>query len=155
MTDKNHAPLDMAEVMRKYAVWEAAAARLVPDNKQRLFTFLALVPITRVIVTFDGEGDSGQIEDIQPYNGDTQVDLPKGKVEILDLAYGANDAEPRQLAAQDALETLAYALLRDKHEGWENSDGAYGEFTFDVTAGTITLDYNERFMSSEFHQHSW
>ena len=30
------------------------------------------------------------------------------------------------------------------HDGWENSDGAYGDFTFDVAERTITLDYNER-----------
>ncbi|MCC4232604.1 hypothetical protein LL253_07860 [Sphingobium soli] len=155
MTDTDRSPLDMAEVMRNYEAWETAAAKLVPDNKQRLFAHLASTSITRVVVTFGGEGDSGQIEDIQPYEGETQVDLPKGKVEILDFPYGAKQSTPRKLSTHEALETLAYDLLRDKHEGWENSDGAYGEFTFDVTAGTITLDYNERFMSSEFHQHSW
>ncbi|KEZ19420.1 hypothetical protein CP98_01941 [Sphingobium yanoikuyae] len=50
---------------------------------------------------------------------------------------------------------MAYDLLKEKHDGWENSDGAYGEFTFDVAAQTITLDYNERFMSSEHHAYSW
>ncbi len=39
------------------------------------------------------------------------------------------------------------------HDGWENSDGAHGDFTFDVGERTITLDYNERYMQSEYSLH--
>ena len=155
MTDTANPPLDLDAVMQRYAVWERAAAALVPENKARLFAFLASARITRVIVTFDGEGDSGQIEDIQPYKGEKEAKLPKGKVELLDLPYGARQVNPRKCSATDALEALVYELLREKHDGWENSDGAYGDFTFDVSAGTITLDYNARCMSSEAFQHNW
>lgn len=147
--------IDMAATMERYAAWEAAAAKLVPDNKQRLFAHLASANITRVVVIFDGEGDSGQIEDVQAYIGDEQASLPEGKVESLDLPYGEAGPVLREHSIEMALETLAYDLLREKHEGWENSDGAYGEFTFDATAGTITLDYNERFTSSEHHAYNW
>lgn len=153
-TESWHA-IDMAATMARYTAWEAAAAKLVPDNKQRLFAHLALANITRVVVIFDGEGDSGQIEDIQAYVGDEQASLPEGKVDSLDLPYGETQPVLRRHRTALALETLAYDLLREKHAGWENSDGAYGEFTFDVTARTITLDYNERFMSSEHHAYSW
>jgi len=155
MTDISQPVIEMDAVMQKYALWEAAAAALVPDNKARLFAFLACARITRVIVMFDGEGDSGQIEDITAYQGDDQVPLPGGKVASLDLPYGETRPVERQHGAELAIETMAYDLLKEKHEGWENSDGAYGEFTFDVAAGTITLDYNERFTSSEHHAYSW
>ncbi|MEQ1518940.1 MAG: DUF6878 family protein, partial [Usitatibacteraceae bacterium] len=39
--------------------------------------------------------------------------------------------------------------------GWENNDGAYGEFTFTVSDQSIALDYNERFTSSEHFAHEW
>lgn len=55
----------------------------------------------------------------------------------------------------EAIETLAYAFLESTHGGWENNGGAYGEFDFDVAAGTITLDYNERFESSENYTHEF
>ena len=48
---------------------------------------------------------------------------------------------------------LAYDFLGQTHGGWENSDGAYGDFTFDVAERTITLDYNERHMESDYSQH--
>ena len=54
---------------------------------------------------------------------------------------------------RDAVEALAYAFLEETHGGWENNEGAFGEFTFDVAERTITLDYNERFESSEYSQH--
>ena len=61
-----------------------------------------------------------------------------------------SNADP---AVRDAIETLAYDFLGQTHGGWENSDGAYGDFTFDVADRTITLDYNERHMESDYSQH--
>jgi hypothetical protein len=52
-----------------------------------------------------------------------------------------------------SIERLAYHLLERTHCGWENNDGAYGDFTFDVAERTITLDYNERYTASEYSQH--
>jgi ParB family transcriptional regulator, chromosome partitioning protein len=43
--------------------------------------------------------------------------------------------------------------LEETHGGWENNDGAYGEFTFDVANRTITLAYNERHMESDYSEH--
>jgi hypothetical protein len=55
----------------------------------------------------------------------------------------------------DAVEALVYALLEETHGGWENNEGAYGEFTFNVTERTITLDYNERYEDSHYTQHNF
>jgi hypothetical protein len=40
----------------------------------------------------------------------------------------------------------------DTHCGWENNDGAYGDFIFDVAKRTITLDFNERYTASDYSQ---
>ena len=50
---------------------------------------------------------------------------------------------------------VAYDFLSETHGGWENNDGAYGEFSFDVAARTITLDYNERYTATEFYSHEF
>ena len=39
--------------------------------------------------------------------------------------------------------------------GWENNEGGYGEFIFDVAANTIELDMNIRIETSEYHGHQW
>jgi hypothetical protein len=160
MTDSNQPQppqptIDMTAIMQRFAQWEADAAKLVPANKERLLTFLASAGITRVIVIFDGCGDSGQIEDVTAFRGDEQADLPNGTVEISMLRHGADEPVSNVFSAAEAIEDLAYDLLRQTHCGWENNDGAYGEFIFDVTAVTISLDYNERFTSSESHAHDW
>ncbi len=36
------------------------------------------------------------------------------------------------MSVRDAIERLAYDFLEETHDGWENSDGAYGDFIFDV-----------------------
>ena len=46
-------------------------------------------------------------------------------------------------------------VLSDTHGGWENNDGAYGEFCFDASARTIHLEFNERFTSSELYTHDF
>src|SRR3546814_9296187 len=63
------------------------------------------------------------------------------------LDHGADQPVANHLSPSEAIEDLAYDLLRQTHCGWENNDGAYGEFTFDVTAGTITLDRSEEHTS--------
>ena len=55
----------------------------------------------------------------------------------------------------DAIERLAYDLLEETHGGWENNEGAYGEFVFDVAERTIRLEYNERVMETEYSEHEW
>ncbi|WP_145200323.1 DUF6878 family protein [Sphingobium sp. B2] len=155
MTETLTPTVDYAAIMAKHAAWEAEARKLIPKNKALLFACLASAGITYVVVTFNGEGDSGQIEEIQPRNDAGEAELPATPVQLLAACYGGQPPEVKRMPLADALEELCYDLLRDKHAGWENNDGAYGEFTFDVAAGTITLDYNERFTSSENHVHEW
>jgi hypothetical protein len=51
------------------------------------------------------------------------------------------------------VEALVYAFLAETHGGWENNEGAYGDFTFTVADRSIILDYNERIETSEYTQH--
>jgi len=57
--------------------------------------------------------------------------------------------------ATDAIEKLAYDFLEEVHDGWENEDGAYGEFIFDVGERAIRLEYNERVMTTSYSEHEF
>ena len=125
----------------------------VPANKTALFDALAAAGIEIVTVIFDGYGDSGQIENIEARAGDATMALPPHEIEIASPVWGSSEIERRTQPVREAIEALAYAFLGQTHGGWENSDGAYGDFTFDVAERTITLDYNERHMESDYSQH--
>jgi len=161
MTDTNPAPSPAPSF--DYAKWEAERAReaelnaqVLSQNKAALFDVLAATGIATVTVVFDGYGDSGQVENIEAKTSDDKVvDLPSAEIEIALVEWGVDQPLPVRLGVHDAIERLAYAFLSNTHCGWENNDGAYGEFVFDVSDRTISLDYNERFTSSENHGHEW
>ena len=156
MTDCETTPvpaLDFAAWDRQEREHIAHADDLLPANKTALFDALAASNITAVVVTFDGYGDSGQIENIEAKAGDEIVTLPHGAIEIARPVWGSNDIDRPSLSIHDAIEALVYSFLGQTHDGWENSDGAYGDFTFDVADRTITLDYNERRMESDYSHH--
>jgi len=155
MTDINKPAYDPNEFLERYRAWETEAASFIPGNKDRLFTVLASAGVTRVVVTFDGQGDSGHIEDVTAFNGGAQIALPKTPVEIITRHYGADAPHVEVSPAAEAIETLAYHLLANTHGGWENNEGAFGEFVFDVEQGAISLEFNERYESSERYDHAW
>ena len=59
------------------------------------------------------------------------------------------------MTISETIEHLVYDALSETHGGWENNEGAYGEFVFDVASGEIQLDYNERITSTEFYSHTF
>jgi hypothetical protein len=126
---------------------------LLLANKAALFDVLAAAGITIVIAPFDGEGDSGQIGTIEAKAGEEIVALPSGRIEIASAVWGSCEIKRQTLSIHDAIEAMAYAFLGQTHDGWENNDGAHGDFIFDVAGRTITLDYHERHMESDYSQH--
>jgi hypothetical protein len=134
---------------------ERAYARIASEvltlNKAALFDALADAGITTVVVNFDGCGDSGQVEMIEARTGDDDCALPAVEVEIASMGWGTDTIDRQTQPVREAIETLVYDVLSQTHGGWENNDGACGDFTFDVTERTITLDYNERCM--DYSQH--
>ena len=129
------------------------AKEVLPANKTTLFDALAAAGITTVIVNFDGCGDSGQIEMIEAKAGDDVIPLPTVQIEIASAVWGSATIDRQTRPVEEAIEILVHDVLNQNHGGWENNDGAYGEYTFDVAERTITLDYNERHMESDHSMH--
>lgn len=146
---------DFSDYFAKEAAHNRRAAELRPANKAALFGALAGAGITAVVVSFDGYGDSGQIESIDSSNADGQVDLPDEEMELASPVYGSDEVQRKTMLIRDAVERLSYDLLEELYGGWENNDGAYGEFTFDVAKRSITLDYNGRYTAVESYSHEW
>lgn len=133
----------------------AAFAEELVGLKTSLFDLLEARGIVLVTVTFDGCGDSGQIEDIVAFDEHGEVAIPEDKLTNsgtdTNAATGADDGEP----VKDVIESLAYDLLQSEHGGWENNEGAYGEFRFDVADRTVTLGCNIRISSADYSETTW
>lgn len=133
----------------------AAFAEVLVGLKTSLFDQLEAHGIVLVTVSFDGCGDSGQIEEITACDGTGVVELPYVGLptSVTDPAAAPGDDKPESVS--DVIETLAYDLLESEHGGWENNEGAYGEFRFDVAERKITLECNIRISSSDYSETTW
>lgn len=140
----------------KLAAMAALEAQILPRNKAALFDALDAAGIQTVVVQFDGSGDSGQIESIEAYAADhAATELPVETIEIQEVIFDGPTVATEQRTAREAIEIMSYAFLEAVHDGWENDDGAYGEFTFDANERSITLEYNERYTASNYYQHEF
>jgi hypothetical protein len=121
--------------------WEQRWAHEAQQKREALQTAkvpilsaLAALGVAHVVITYDGEGDGGQIDTIIATSADEQ--------EIsLDVHFGGAD-EKRTL--RDAIDDLGWGCLDAYHAGFEINDGGYGEITIDVAEGTLTIDHNDR-----------
>ena len=160
MTDPSAHP-GAAPGCEAYAALERQRSQLAeairPANKAALFSALASLGIARVVVAFDGSGDSGQIEAMEAFTAGNAAAALGGdlRIPIRRAPWDGSAAETHELTLADAIEALAYDLLAETHGGWEDNEGAYGEFSFDVASQTITLEYNERVLQTEYYEHEF
>jgi len=123
-------------------------------NKAIVFAALAEAGIHRVTVDYDGSGDSGQIENVEAWNADNERLLfaPDPRIQLVsenpDRPYAEHNLEA-------AVETVAWDYLDDLYRGWENNDGAFGIFVFDVPGRTLTLEHNERYTEVNTTSHEF
>ena len=159
MTNTTQAPLacgtPLSDWERQNATYETLRDELFALNKAAFFDAIAPLGVTQVIVTFDGYGDSGQIENIEIKAGGDVIAEPTVMIELAEAEWGQVEPSRSPTSIAAAAERLTYDVLERTHSGWENSDGAYGDVTFDVGAREITLDYNERYTSSENYVHTF
>lgn len=150
MAQDNHDPADL---MARCDAYRRRTAALVAQNKNRLMAAFSAAGITQLVVPFDGVGDSGQIEHIEASAGDDLLELPVLEVDIDQTDFLSDEVTHVRYPLPETIECLCYAILEATHCGWMNNGGAYGEFVFDIAAGTIELDFNYRIETSEHHAH--
>ena len=122
-------------------------------NKTSLFDALAGARIDTVELTFNGYADEGQIDGAVADGEGGDTDLQSIRIEIARVEWGSRVVTRQTLSVKDAIEKLVHDLLEQTYSGWENNQGAYGDFLFDVTERTITLNFNVRIEISELTQH--
>lgn len=136
---------DTIDFQTLYETHTALLRQANEANKGAVFAALEAAGVTAVSVTFDGEGDSGQIEDITAYRGEEPSELPNATLDIQLANWGIFKLNTHPTSLKEAIPTLCFDYLTQEHDGWENNDGAFGEFTFYVPQRRIGLEFNARF----------
>ena len=137
----------------RYAQHKGLCAKVNELNKTVLFDALAPAGITFINVDFDGEGDSGQIEAVTACAGDVDVTLPTTPVTLHETSWDRKALITVERSLLEAIETLCYGYLEHRQGGWENNDGAFGSFAFDVAKRAIELEFNGRFTDVATHNY--
>lgn len=143
----------MTQLIPAHEAW----ITLLTTNKTAILAALAEAGLTRVVLAFDGQGDSGQIEEITAFVGEAPAILPEVKIAFSRLE-GA-DATGYMLASEPAdlsevMEALTYDMLWHFEAGWPNNEGAYGELILDVPENEARLEFNARFTTSFYSGHT-
>lgn len=146
---------DMSDFMQSYQNHAKALVEANRLNKAAVFAALSATSITSVTVTFNGGGDSGQIEDISAHAGNAPVPIPDARLEIHHAAWNTDKLDSAQTTLKEAIEQLCFDYLAQEHGGWENNDGGSGEFTFWVEDSRIELDFNQFFTDSTCFNHTF
>jgi hypothetical protein len=119
-------------------------------NKTAVFEALSTAGIQSVTVKFDGCGDSGQIEEVVALTNEAPVHFPDAKLTLKATTFGRDEVITKELSVREAVEELCYGYLEQEHDGWEINDGAFGEFTLNVSERRVVLNFNARF-TDHFH----
>lgn len=149
----------------QFAAYEARVERgaklkaeILPHNKGVLFDALATAGIATVTIDFDGYGDSGSFQEATAFSAENaEIQLPIADITVKTVAFETDTVgvKDKVTTARDFLEALASDFLEETHSGWEDGEGAYGLFRFSLADRTITLEYNERYVDSHFHEHEF
>ena len=120
---------------------------------KHIFDFLSKENVKNVEASFDGCGDSGQIESIM-FDGVTSKVLLHAKLGDFNVRVSRGyDHTTREwkdnytmttLTIETAVEELVYFLLENKHIGWEINGGSFGSVKFDIENRKICMEFNER-----------
>lgn len=146
----------MAAYDTKWRAFRQRQADILPGNKAALFEALTAAGIATVILRFDGAGNSGQIESVDACDAAANpAELPETAIAIAEVAFENLEIQITPISPREAVENMAYEFLEQTHDGWENEDGAYGEFTFTVADQSIRLEYNERYIETHYYEHEF
>jgi len=146
---------DFTDFSKLHQIHTRALAEANLLNKAVVFDALVASGVTRIIAEFDGEGDSGQLNGVAAYRGETLVALPLQPISLQRSEFNTQGLTTRSETLENAVITLCYDYLEQEYAGWENNDGAYSEFTFDVAARLIELDMNVRVSDTTHYNHTF
>jgi hypothetical protein len=135
------------------------AEEYVRDNKDFVFDIMEQEGIASFEVSFDGSGDSGQIESISLDDKLLGRNMKGCKVKngsrYDPVTKTSSPVWENDVTLQSLIEGVCYDILEDNFGGWEINDGSYGTFSFDVKKRKASLTMNERVMEVNTNEYKF
>lgn len=137
------------------AIWVDEAAteqyrQLYLHNCATLVPILRQLGVEKVIVTFSGEGDSGQIDDVDVVPSLTSPPVVDLVVKRIAYNHGVNQVslETIQRPLLVALKYVVEDYLEWTGVNWYDNDGGYGEFVLDIEKDLMSMEVFQRYTES-------
>ena len=137
------------------------------DRLKELCPLLAAIGVTRVVTTYDGSGDSGDLSDTRfcffdrySENDHEAADSQtNGRYMYFDQFKNAHatptPSNPKPLITPEMLDEFYDLLFRLLPGGWEINEGSYGDIEIDVAKSKIKLVHNERIVETNTSRQEW
>ncbi len=139
------------EFLVQLAELEAETRRRIAGQKAAILARAKHHHVSRIEVTYNGEGDEGQIENINGYrpqlNGELVDDNETQLLVDLTVMKDPDDGQAPALA--DLVDDFMWEVIGVEHDGFENNDGGSGTLVIDVDAGTAKLTRNDNYVAME------
>lgn len=124
--------------LAQYKADEKRERRRLASAKRTILSALKAASIAAVEIAYDGEGDNGQV-------GDMQATGTNGKPVPLNGSVVASlQGVRRKYEIGEALDLYTWDVLQHFHSSFQDNDGGFGTLRIDVSSGTIILDHNAR-----------
>lgn len=131
---------------------------LSEGNKEILFDILAREGVESVVVTFSGGGDDGSLESSDLPDKIKKIVVEGSKTSqgtVWHAGGGRTHKWKENCTVEEIIQSLCYEAIESRHGGWENGDGAHGDFNFDVGKRKVHLDFNQQYTESELYEYDF
>lgn len=137
------------------------------DRLKELCPLLAAIGVTRVVTTYDGSGDSGDLSDTRfcffdrysEHDNDAADSSTNGRYMYFDQFKNVHatptPSNPKPLITPEMLDEFYDLLFRLLPGGWEINEGSYGDIEIDVAKSKIRLVHNERIVETSTSRREW
>lgn len=132
-------------------------------DRDLLITRLRLLGIKQVKVSFQGGGDSGEVESVDAETGDGKpIDLEAETIDgwenqssYIQGGGWKRELKRSRMTLAQLLTNLTYDALQQSEHDWYNNDGGQGELTIDFTQSPpeIRIDIQINYTSTEDYEY--
>lgn len=105
----------------------------------------------KIIVEFDGSGDSGSVHSVDIYDNQNKLVRLNFGVAYAVTSSSWKDGkweqkeEVKMMPVTEALETFCYDMLEKTGVDWYNNDGGFGQLTITLDPVEVQLEVNQRY----------